>query len=111
MQTCKYCHSDKIVKHGVKANIQRYLCKNCNHHFYDNAVTFPRMRVDSHVIVTSLNMYYVGLSWRKVAEQLSNIFGEHVSQSTVWYWGSSLQRISRRICRNSKTSIIRKVSP
>jgi transposase-like protein len=86
MQTCKYCHSDKIVKHGVRASIQRYLCKNCNHHFYDNAVTFPRMRVDSHVIVTSLNMYYSGLSTRKVAEQLSNIFGEHVSQSTVWYW-------------------------
>ena len=86
MQTCKYCHSDKIVKHGVRANIQRYLCKNCNHHFYDNAVTFPRMRVDSHVIVTSLNMYYSGLSCRKVAEQLSNIFGEHVSQTTVWYW-------------------------
>jgi len=86
MQTCKYCHSDNIVKHGVRAGIQRYLCKNCSHHFYDNAVTFPRMRVDSHVIVTSLNMYYSGLSCRKVAEQLSNIFGEHVSQTTVWYW-------------------------
>jgi transposase-like protein len=44
------------------------------------------MRVDSQVIVTSLNMYYSGLSTRKVAEQLSNIFGEHVSQSTVWFW-------------------------
>jgi transposase-like protein len=44
------------------------------------------MRVDSQVIVTSLNMYYSGLSTRKVAEQLSNIFGEHVSQTTVWYW-------------------------
>jgi transposase-like protein len=86
MQTCKYCHSDQIVKHGVRAGIQRYLCKNCKHHFYDNAVTFPRMRVDSHVIVTSLNMYYSGLSTRKVAEQISNIFGEHVSQSTVWFW-------------------------
>jgi transposase-like protein len=86
MQVCKYCHSDNIVKHGVRAGIQRYLCKNCNHHFYDNAVTFPRMRVDSQVIVTSLNMYYGGLSTRKVAEQISNIFGEQISQTTVWYW-------------------------
>jgi transposase-like protein len=86
MQSCKYCHSDKIVKHGVRAGIQRYLCKNCNHHFYDSAVTFPRMRVDAQVIVTSLNMYYSGLSTRKVAEQISNIFGEHISQTTVWYW-------------------------
>jgi transposase-like protein len=44
------------------------------------------MRVDSQVIVTSLNMYYSGLSTRKVAEQISNIFGEHISQTTVWYW-------------------------
>lgn len=86
MQTCKYCHSDNIVKHGVRAGIQRYLCKNCNHHFYDNAVTFPRMRVDSQIIVTALNLYYGGLSTHKVAEQLSNIFGEHVSQTAVWYW-------------------------
>jgi transposase-like protein len=44
------------------------------------------MRVDPHVIVTALNLYYGGLSNRKVAEQLSSIFGEHVSQSTVWFW-------------------------
>jgi transposase-like protein len=31
-------------------------------------------------------MYYSGLSTRKVAEQISNIFGEHISQTTVWYW-------------------------
>ncbi|MFB3889903.1 MAG: DDE-type integrase/transposase/recombinase [Candidatus Bathyarchaeia archaeon] len=86
MQTCKYCQSDQTVKHGMRAGIQRYLCKNCHHHFYDNAIAFPRMRVDSQVIITSLNMYYGGLSTRKVAEQISNIFGEHISQTTVWYW-------------------------
>lgn len=86
MRACKYCHSEQIVKHGIRANIQRYLCKNCGHHFYDNAVTFPRMRVDSQVIVTSLNLYYGRLSTRKVSEQISNIFGEHISQTTVWYW-------------------------
>ncbi len=31
-------------------------------------------------------MYYSGLSCRKVTEQISNIFGEHISQTTVWYW-------------------------
>lgn len=86
MQSCKFCHSEQIVKHGVRAGIQRYLCKTCNHHFYDNGISFPRMRVNSHVIVTSLNLYYSGLSNRKVTEQVSNIFGENLSQSTVWYW-------------------------
>jgi putative transposase len=31
-------------------------------------------------------MFYGGLSTRKVVEQIANIFGEHVSQTTIWYW-------------------------
>jgi len=105
MQTCKYCHSDHVVKHGVRASIQRYLCKDCNHHFYDNAVTFPRMRVDSHVIVTSLNLYYGGLSTRKVAEQLSNIFGEHVSQTTVWFWVHKYSELAGEFIKELKPKL------
>ncbi len=86
MQTCKFCQSKNAVKHGVRAGIQRYLCKSCNHHFYDNSISFARMRVNPHVIVTAMNLYNGGLSTRKVAEQLANVFGETVSQSTVWYW-------------------------
>lgn len=86
MQSCKFCQSENVVKHGVKAGIQRYLCKECNHKFYDNSINFPRMRNEPHVIVTSLNLYYGGLSMLKVKEQLYNIFENNVSQSTVHYW-------------------------
>lgn len=44
------------------------------------------MRSDSKIIVTSLNLYYGGLSMRKVVEQIENIFGEQLSQSTIHYW-------------------------
>jgi len=44
------------------------------------------MRINSQVIITSLNLYYSGLSTRKIAEQLQNIFGENVSKSAIWYW-------------------------
>ena len=44
------------------------------------------MRVNDHVIVTALNLHFGGLSTRKVSLQLAEIFGEQVSQSTVWYW-------------------------
>jgi transposase-like protein len=46
------------------------------------------MRVNDHVIVTALNLYYEGLSTRKVQKQLSAIMGEEVAASTVWYWVS-----------------------
>lgn len=44
------------------------------------------MRNNTKVIVTSLNLYYSGLSMRKVVEQIENIFEEHLSQSTIHYW-------------------------
>jgi putative transposase len=83
---CKYCHSSKVVKNGIRFGIQRYLCKNCLHKFYDNEISLPRMRVNPHTIVSALDMFYGGLSMRKTAEMLDNIFGEQVSQSTIHYW-------------------------
>jgi transposase-like protein len=88
MQTCKFCQSAKVVKHGVRAGVQRYRCNDCSHHFYATQATFARMRANEHIIVTALNLYYEGLSTRKVQKQLSDIYGEEVSASTVWYWVS-----------------------
>lgn len=83
---CKFCQGENIVKHGKRFNIQRYLCKDCQHKFYDNDINFARMRTDPKMVVTGLNLYYGGLSMRQVAEQINNIFGKNVSQSTIHYW-------------------------
>lgn len=86
MQACKYCQSTETVKQGVRAGIQRYLCKACEHHFFDNRIEFVRMRTNQQAMVTALNLYFDGLSTGKVVRQLEDIFVESVSQSTVWYW-------------------------
>lgn len=83
---CKFCNSENTVKNGKRFDLQRYLCKNCNHKFYETKSTIPRMRTDSKIVVTSLNLYYSGLSMRKVVEQIENIFDEKLSQSTIHYW-------------------------
>jgi transposase-like protein len=56
------------------------------------------MRVNEHVIVTALNMYYDGLSTRKVKKQLADIYGEHVADSTVWYWVSKFGKLVGEYC-------------
>lgn len=86
MTTCKWCQSEKTMKHGQRAGVQRCLCNECGHKFYNNENSFARMRVNDYVIVTALNLYYSGLSTRRVREQISDIFGETVAQSTVLYW-------------------------
>ena len=44
------------------------------------------MRVNKHAIVTAMSMYFEGLSVRKVSRQLESIYGEKVSQVTIWKW-------------------------
>lgn len=44
------------------------------------------MKTESRVIATAIDLYFEGLSVRKVANQLQKIFGVHSSQSTVWNW-------------------------
>jgi len=82
---CKYCQSKNVVKHGKKGDKQRYLCKDCGHKFYDGS-DFPRMRTESRIISISIDMYFEGLSVRKIQTQIEKIFGVHVSQVTIWKW-------------------------
>lgn len=82
---CKYCSSEQIVKNGKIRDKQSYLCKKCGHRF-TRPKTFPNMKTESRIIATAIDLYYEGLSVRKVQNQLEKIFGVHSSQVTVWKW-------------------------
>ena len=97
---CKFCQSQDVVKHGRKGTAQRYLCNACKHHFVANGNTFPRMRSNEHVIVTGLNLYFEGLSARKVQKQMKDIYGEELSQTTIWSW---VQKYSKLAAEYAKT--------
>lgn len=82
---CKYCQSDNVVKHGMKGDKQRYLCKDCGHKFIEGS-SFPRMRTESRIISASIDMYFEGLSVRKIRTQVEKLFDVSVSQVAVWDW-------------------------
>jgi len=82
---CKYCGSESLIKKGFVNEKQVYKCKHCGHRFYSNG-KFVRMKVNKHVIVTALNLYYDGLSLRKAQRNLEQIFGEKISQVTILNW-------------------------
>jgi transposase-like protein len=97
---CKFCRSDKLVRHGKANGYQRYLCKTCNHKFCDNGNQLVRMRTQTHIVVAALNMYFDGLSVRKVSRQLNELFGEKSTQVTVWNW---IQKYSQLVSDYVKT--------
>lgn len=82
---CKYCQSTTVVKHGKANGKQRYLCKECEHKFIEGS-GFPRMRTKSRIISTSMDLYFEGLSVRKIQTQVERLYDVSVSQVTIWKW-------------------------
>jgi transposase-like protein len=69
----------------MKGDKQRFLCKDCGHKFIEGSA-FPRMRTKSHIIASSIDMYFEGLSVRKIQTQVEKLFGVSVSQVTIMNW-------------------------
>ena len=82
---CKFCGGERIVKNGKKDNKQTYKCKDCGHRFYLNN-TFSNMRTDGRIIAKALDLYFDGLSVRKVRRQIKKTFGLDISFQSVYYW-------------------------
>jgi transposase-like protein len=82
---CKYCNSEKVVKHGKVGDKQRFLCKDCGHKFIEGS-DFPKMRTEARIISSSIDFYFEGLSIRKIVTQIEKLYGIHVSHTTVLRW-------------------------
>jgi transposase-like protein len=96
---CKYCLSETAKPSGSMKGQKLVKCVSCGHRFFENQ-NLPRMKVNKHAIVSALSMYFEGLSIRKVSRQLEGIFGEKVSQMTVWNW---VQKYSKLVSEYTKT--------
>lgn len=82
---CKNCGSSKIVKIGKSNGKQRYKCKSCGKTFLDDE-NFAGMRTQKHVIAVAMDLYFDGMSVRKVQRQITYIFKVKVSQVTIYKW-------------------------
>lgn len=85
---CK-CGSLEIIKIGIRhnksGNIQRFKCKKCNHKWSDN-LGFAKNKVNSRIITVALDLYFKGVSLRKVSEHLKLFYGISISNVAVLGW-------------------------
>jgi transposase-like protein len=82
---CKYCGSENVVKNGHVNEKQFYVCKACGHKFIEPEA-YPKMRTKGRVIAMAIDLYFEGLSVRKVKVQIDRLFGVKVSQVSIWRW-------------------------
>ncbi len=87
---CLKCESNSIKKNGSRqtqnrGKIQRYQCKSCSYRFTkDNG--FFRMRNHPKKITASIDLFFGGLSTRKVQAHLKAFFPHNCTNMTVYNW-------------------------
>ena len=88
--SCSKCSSNNIKKDGKRktenrGKIQRYRCNDCNFRFViDDG--FYRMRNNPNKITAGIDLYYKGVSLRKVQEHYQAFYPKNASHVSVYNW-------------------------
>src|SRR5208337_3280553 len=86
---CSSCKGANVVKRGIRktqfGEVQRYGCIECNHRFVVDK-GFCRMKFNPKVITLTLDLYFKGVSQRKIADHLKQFESIAVTQPTILSW-------------------------
>jgi transposase-like protein len=86
---CPSCKSEHVIKWGNRktqfGTTQRYACMDCNHSFVVDK-GFCRMKNSPKTITLTLDLYFKGVSQRKIADHLKQFENVEISQPTILNW-------------------------
>jgi len=87
--TCPECKSAKVIKWGNRktkfGENQRYACNDCGHRFIVDK-GFCRMKNSPKTITLTLDLYFKGVSQRKIVDHLKQFENVGVTQPTILSW-------------------------
>lgn len=83
--SCKYCHSDHVIKFGKYKETQYYFCRACNRKFA-SIDTIPKMQYSTSKIADVLSMYYEGMSLQEIRRNLIQQHNDYISDVTALNW-------------------------
>ncbi len=86
---CPICKSKNVIKRGIRTTsygeIQRYGCHDCNHRFIVDK-GFSRVKHDPKVITLTLDLYFKGVSLRKITDHIQQFHDRKVCPTTPMRW-------------------------
>lgn len=87
---CKNCEGKNIIKDGERetknrGKVQRYRCKDCGHRFVIDS-GFWKMKNHENKVTACMNMYYSGMSLRKIQQHLKMFMPHNSHYSTIYRW-------------------------
>ena len=83
---CPACGNSWVIKHGKQNHQQRYLCRKCKKKFRANGKA-PGRTQPTDIIGGAIRDYYMGMSYKQIAEGLKQRYGiPQPSKRTVYQW-------------------------
>lgn len=90
IEKCARCNSTHIQKWGwryhANSRTQRYKCIDCKHKWDAKNNGFEKMHTNPHAITVALDLYFKGVSLRKIVDHLKQFEGVNVSHVAVIKW-------------------------
>lgn len=81
---CDKCGSIRVIKYGTSSHKQAYLCKDCNHKFVPSLIKKTKFTPD--LVSLTLDLYFSGMSLRKIARVVSDHTQQSLGATTVYDW-------------------------
>jgi len=106
---CPNCKKTNIVKRGsfeteAHGKQQRYFCKDCNKKFIEQT-PFYRMRNTPQKITLSIDLFYRGISTRKVQEHLQAFYPHNSSHKSIYKWVVKYSKLIHKKVKNIKLNV------
>jgi len=87
--SCPKCGSTEIIKRGIRETengpVQRFGCKSCGNRFVVNA-GFERMKATPQAVTVSLDLFFKGISTRKIVDHLQQFYGIKITHVAILKW-------------------------
>jgi transposase-like protein len=97
---CDQCNSLNVIKRGkrkTKSGIrQRYECKECGRRFTNEPI--KHRKANTKLIALSMDLYYKGLSLRKIADTIEQFYGISLHHETIRIWiNTFMEKINEHV--------------
>ena len=87
---CSSCGLTDIIRDGYRrtrnGKKQRYKCKRCGYRFTICNSSFYKMEYMPKVVTLALDLYFKGVSLRKITDHLKQFYDVAVHHTTILYW-------------------------
>ena len=106
---CPHCKAQETKKDGKRKTenrglIQRYKCNKCNKRFVlDDG--FFRMRNNPQKVTCALDLFYNGISTRKVQQHFKAFFPHNASNVSIYNWVVKYSKIMHKFTDKLKLNI------